>query len=88
MANAGDYLYAPDPASQAACLDKTIETGKKYNAMMEKNLTHHSGKFAAGNKVGIADFIMAAYVGNFIMNNESPFSAKMQEILVLTPKFK
>lgn len=76
MACAGAFLFAPD-SEKPACHAKTIELAKKYNAMMEKNLTHHGGKFAAGNNVGIADFIMAGYVGNFIMNNESPFCEKM-----------
>ena len=61
---------------------------KKFNLILERNLAHHSGKFAAGQNVGLGDFIMAAYIGNFIMNDENPFSVGMKATLDDTPLFK
>ena len=48
-----------------------------YHKMMERNLTHHNGKWAAGNTISIADFIMASWIGNFVMNQENPFSTPL-----------
>ena len=56
--------------------------------MVERNLTHHNGKWAAGNSISIADFCMASYIGNFIMNPENPMSGPLQQAAAETPKFK
>ena len=65
-----------------------IAIAKKFHCMVECNLNHHGGKWAAGNNVGIADFIMASWVGNFVMNQENPCSPTLQGCLDETPKFK
>ena len=41
--------------------------------MMEKNLNHHNKKWAAGDQISIAEFIMASWIGNFVMNEENPY---------------
>ena len=56
--------------------------------MMERNLNHHNKKWAAGDQISIADFIMASWIGNFVMNSENPFSPQLKATLDETPKFK
>jgi len=55
---------------------------------MEKNLEHHGGKFAAGNQVTIADFAMASYVGNYVVNSAFPAFSQVSAIVDETPMFK
>ena len=56
--------------------------------MMEKNLNHHNMKWAAGDQISIAEFIMASWIGNFVMNEENPYFMLLQATLDETPKFK
>ena len=55
---------------------------------MENNLKHHGGRFAAGNEVTIADFVMASYIGNCLTNDQSPVSAPAMAIVPETPAFQ
>ena len=84
---AGAVLFAPD-SEKAALTEKVVAVGKKFNMIVEKNLSHHKGKWAAGNNIGIADFVMAAYIGNFGMNPESPFAPQLKADYDETPLFK
>ena len=59
----------------------------KYHGIMEKNLTAHGGRFAAGNKITIADFVMTSYIGNYLMNPAFPLQAQGMTIIGFTPKF-
>ena len=61
---------------------------KKMNALVDTNLRHHGGKYVGGNSIGMGDFIMAAYVGNFFFNDANPLSAGLKPTLDETPKFK
>ena len=45
----------------------------KFHALVEKTLAHHGKKFIAGDKLTIADFIMASHIGNYVKNPASPF---------------
>ena len=46
--------------------------------MVEKNLTHHNGKYVGGKTLGMADFVMAAWVGNFFFNDANPIAPMMK----------
>ena len=60
----------------------------KFNGLIEKTMAHSGGKYVAGNKMTIADFVLASYMGNYIMNPKSPVAAAVQAKLGDTPKFK
>ena len=55
---------------------------------LEKNMTHHGGKFAAGNQITIADFVLCSYFGNLIKNPKNPVSPMTIPLLDETPKLK
>ena len=59
---------------------------------MENILIRHKEKYAAGSCVSIADFVLASYVRNHLLNPASPVSATLQALLDQencdTPKFK
>ena len=58
-----------------------------YAKLIERVLTSSGGKFIAGNKVTIADFIMAAYVHNMVENTTNPFYADVFQHGI-GPKFR
>ena len=53
----------------------------KVNKLAEMNLTHHGGKFIAGNKVTIGDFIMISYIECTLFNTNSPCMGPAQSTL-------
>lgn len=61
-------LFAPEGADKTPQIEAYMGIAKKYHGLMEKTLEHHGGRFAAGNQVTIADFVMASYVGNYLVN--------------------
>ena len=69
-------------------LPALIEGMKRFNGLIEKGLVHHGGKFAAGDSVSIADFVLASYVGNYIENDNCPAKAGILSNLDELPKFK
>lgn len=76
VSSVGKTAFAPDD-QKAACMEALIALVTKFIKLAESNLVHHGGKFIAGNKVTIADFVMIAYVENLLMNKDSPFSAPL-----------
>ena len=81
------FMFAP-PDQQPAAIEAYIGLAKKYHAIVERNLTHHGGKFAAGDQITIADFVMASHIGNYIENANFPLAQQMKESLAETPKFQ
>ena len=69
-------------------VENFIGVAKKFHMMIETQMRHHGGKYAGGNSVGMADFVMAAWIGNFVYNPENPFSQPLQQTCDATPKFK
>ena len=69
-------MFANDDDIKTQAIEKCVERATKFHALIEKNLEHHGGRFAAGDKVTIADFIMASYIGNYLLNPK--FAAKDQ----------
>ena len=85
-ASAG-FLFAPDD-KKPEMLEKLVTICCKFNGLIEKGMNHHGGKFAAGNKMTIADFVLASYAGNYVMNDNCPCSAGIKAKLADTPKLK
>lgn len=81
-------MFVSPETDKAPLIVDYVEFVKKYNGLMEKNLEHHGGKFAAGDKVTIADFVMASYIGNYLTNPAFPASSQAMAILAETPKFQ
>ena len=79
-------LFAQTEEQKAAAATKYTEVAGKMHGLIEKNLTHHGGRFAAGNKCTIADVCMASYVGNYIDNPNSAMSA-LGKAAPMGPKF-
>ena len=74
MAALGAWAYAPPGEAQDAAMVAWRAYVDKFHALVEKTLAHHGKKFIAGDKVTIADFVMASYIGNYVNNPNSPFS--------------
>lgn len=68
LGKATPILFGPESEKQKN-IEAFLAIAKLYNQMVERNLNHHNGKWAAGNTISIADFCMASYIGNFIMND-------------------
>ena len=68
-------LFEQVEANKPAHIEAYVSFAKKYHMIMEKNLENHGGKFAAGNQVTIADFVMASYIGNCVLNPAFPLYA-------------
>ena len=45
-------------------------------------------RYSAGPSITIADFVLASYIGNYLVNPASPVSQLGSEILHETPLFK
>ena len=88
VGGAAGVAFAPDAEAQAAAVEKLNMITTKFGAYCEKILSHHNGQFIAGNKMTIADFIMASYIGNFGTNPKNPAHANIQASLDSTPKLK
>ena len=65
-----------------------VEFAKLYNALVEKNFAHHNGKYVGGNSIGMGDFVMAAWIGNFFMNDSNPVAPLLKPTLNACPKLK
>ena len=74
MAALTAWAYAPPGEAQDAAMVAWRAYVDKFHALVEKTLAHHGKKFIAGDKVTIADFVMASYIGNYVNNPNSPFS--------------
>ena len=76
-------LVGKGGAADAEDLEKLKETFKKSHAptlnLLVHNMKAHGGKFAAGNKVSIADCVMVASLVNIWDNPASPVRATFQE---------
>ena len=90
FANACGGVMFAQPADQADCVAKVVGVCDKLNKLMESNLAHHGGKFAAGNSIGLADFVMVAYIGAAYPSSGEP-DALQQAIMAgapMPPQFK
>lgn len=70
-------------------LMKEFKTGvaAKFHSLLEKTLATHSGKFIVGDKVTIADFVLASHISNNLINEKNPCSTALQASLGSNPKF-
>ena len=83
----GKFAFAPADENKEPLIEGYINTAKKFHGLVEKNLAHHGGNFAAGNQVTIADFVMASHIGNYIANPAFPLHEQINAIMNETPLF-
>ena len=81
-------MFAPASSDKMPLIFAYVEFAKKYHTMLENNLSHHGGRYAAGNQLTIADFVMASYIGNYLVNPAFPGSSQAMAIVGDTPKFQ
>ncbi len=79
------FFTKPEEKAQK---EEAYRTGVVVNfaKMIENILTISGGKFITGQKVTIADFILAAYINNMIENTMNPLHATFQN--GIGPKFR
>lgn len=87
MGHLAKIIYAPTGADMMPMLFDLAEFARKYHAMVESNLEHHGGRYTAGDQVTIADFVMASYIGNYLVNPAFIGSQQVSAIVGETPKF-
>ena len=87
LAKSSAILFGPE-SDKEKNTQAFIAIAKLFHQMVERNLTHHGKKWAAGDNISIAEFIMASWIGNFVMNEENPLSPALKGTLDETPKFK
>jgi len=81
-------IFSPEDGKEAAGLAFQSGALTKYHNFLEKILTQSKGKFVAGKKVTIADFILASHIHNMVMNDLSPVKHLMETTLVNCPKLQ
>ena len=64
--------FAPDDEARGKAAEALVGQCVKMNELVEDGMRHHSGKYAAGECLTIADFVLASYIGNFIENKTNP----------------
>ncbi len=77
--------FSEDPEEPKANFAKIAG---KFHGLVEANLKQHGGKFCAGDSVTIADFVLASYVGNILLNPASVAGDSPKSQLSSTPKFE
>ena len=80
----GKYAMS-SPESKEDIAISYVGTVRKFHGLIEMNLAHHGGNFAAGNHITIADFIMASHIGNYLTNPAFPLTAQINAIVSETP---
>ena len=64
--------FAPDDECRKACLEKYAVVVKKFYKLIEANMFYHGGKYAGGNQLSIADFVVAGHMMGCTLNMKSP----------------
>ena len=70
------------------CTEDLLKAITNINRQAQRNFADHGGKFAAGNKITIADFVLASMIDSFILNPDSKVSKPARADLDSTPKLK
>ena len=84
----GAVAFNQDESKKQELVEKWIAVATRFMAFVEKNMAHHGGKFAAGNQVTIADFVLCSFFGNFVKNPKNPTSPMLLPLLDPNPKLK
>ena len=69
-------------------LDAYHQECKSLHNLIESTLVNHQQNYAAGSSVSIADFVLACYIRNHLLNPTSAVSSSMQDELDATPHFQ
>lgn len=75
--------FAQDDEGRKAGMEKFLGVIVKFAKLLEANMAHHKGKFAAGNNITIADFVVAGLMQGVTRNkgSEYPFYAECVKLL-------
>ena len=60
----------------------------KFHVLIENRLELTQGKFLAGDRLTIGDFVLLSYTANVIKNIKSPFSAVTAAVMESAPRMK
>ena len=82
------FAFAGPDVDKEPIIQSYVEFVKKFHALVHLNLLHHNCKFAAGDQVTIADFVMASYIGNHLTNPACPLSEASMAVVPESPKFE
>ena len=66
------FAFAEDDAGREAGCTAYENTVGKFMGLIEANMKHHGGKFAAGDSITIADFVVAGHMQACSLNKASP----------------
>ena len=84
----GGVAFAQDDAAKTAALEKFTKITTAFLGLVSKYLNCHQGKFLCGNKVTIADFIMASFFGNLVKNSNCPLQGVCAGLVDSNPRMK
>lgn len=75
--------FAQDDEGRKAGMEKFCGVIVKFAKLLEANMAHHKGKYAAGNSITIADFVVAGLMQGVTRNkgSEYPFYAECAKLL-------
>ena len=88
MGHLAQIIFAPADSDKTPLISAYLEFVQKYHTLVENNLAHHGGRYAAGDQVTIADFVMASYIGNYLVNPAFVAHQEAQELVSATPRFE
>ena len=84
----GGVAFAPEGEAKNAAIQKFTDVTKRFLMLVDKALSSHSGKWVAGNSITIADFVMASFYGNLVMNPNCPLKGVTAPMIMAMPKLK
>ena len=75
----GDFMGGLSKVMFGGCTPELIEEFTKEDGiamkmvrLIDTTLAHSNGKFIAGNKITIADFIGVCVIANYLLNEQTP----------------
>ena len=84
------FAFAQDDEGRNAGIEKYKTVATKFYKLVESNMKHHGGKYAAGNMITIADFVIAGHMTGCSINKQSPlpFYGLSEQIMPSVPTYK
>lgn len=84
----GGVAFAKDEEEKATAVKKFTDTTVNFMKVVDKALCMHSGKWICGDKITIADFVLASVYGNLAMNPNCPVKDIVAPIVMGKPRCK
>ena len=83
----GGVAFAAD-ADKPAAIEKFTKVTTAFMSLVCKVMDSHKGKWFVGNKITIADFIMASFMGNLVNNPNCPLKGVCEPMVMNNPRMK